>query len=248
MYISTIVFPATSNRSKEWTPFQTPASLASEQGLTLQLAAENKYLTKELFNEVFGLSVHTKYLNVGASLSHFGYGDYHELLAGISFARAFADRLNVVVQVNYYTLYYPELESYKGTVLAQVGLQCRVVKGFYLAFHAFNPTFSKIKSTEIPLKLPAVFSLGMLHIVNEQFNWTAQIDKDVYGAWRWAVGTEYTPFKQFTLRVGAYGQEFVPTLGVGLRFGEFKFNLHCEYHLKLGLCTLGALSYHFHLR
>lgn len=229
----------------EWTAFHNPASLATEKGISLQASCENKYLTKELFNEVFGIGIHTKYLNIGASLSHFGFADYHELLAGICFARRFSDRLNIGIQADYYTVYFPQLQKYKGTVLAQVGIQCRVVKEFYLAIHAFNPTFSKIKSSEIPQKLPAIFSIGALHVINEKVNWVAQIDKNVYGSWRWAVGVEYAPFKQFTVRVGGYGQDFVPTLGVGLHFGEFRFNLHCEYHLKLGLCTFGMLGYRF---
>ncbi len=249
---TTIVIPgshlagnASTAYQMEWIAFHNPASLATESGISLQVACENKYLTKELFNEIFGIGIHTKYLNVGATLSHFGFADYHELMAGVAFARQFADRLNIGIQANYYTVYFPQMKKYKGTVVAQVGIQCRVVKNFYLAFHAFNPTFSKIKSSEIPQKLPAIFSIGSLHVINEKVNWTAQIDKNVYGAWRWALGVEYAPVKQFTVRVGGYGQDFVPTLGVGLRFGEFRFNLHCEYHLKLGLCTLGMLSYRF---
>lgn len=236
---------ATTAYQNEWIAFHNPASLATEKGISLQASCENKYLTKELFNEVFGIGIHTKYLNIGASLSHFGFADYHEIMTGISLARRFSDRLNIGIQANYYTVYFPQLQKYKGTVFAQVGIQCRVVKNFHLAFHCFNPTFSKIKSSEIHQKLPAIFSIGSLHIINEKVNWVAQIDKNVYGKWHWAVGVEYAPFKQFTVRVGGYGQDFVPTLGVGLHFGEFRFNLHCEYHLKLGLCTFGMLGYRF---
>lgn len=229
----------------DWVAFHTPASLATQQGVLLQASFENRYLTKELFNESMSLGLATKYLNVGVALAHFGYGDYHELLSGIAFARNFGNRLNIGIQVNYYALYFSELGRYRGAVTAQVGMQCRVVREFYLAFHVHNPTFSKIRTVAMPVTLPAIFSLGAMHIINEQVNWVAQVDKDVYGSWRWALGVEYAPFKEFAVRAGGYGQPFVPTLGVGLRFGEFRFNLHCEYHLRLGLCTTGGLSYRF---
>lgn len=230
----------------EWVSFHTPASLASEDGISLQLLAENRYFSKELFNEAASFAIHTKPLNIGASFAHFGYEGYHEMIAGVAFARSFIkDRLLIGIQANYYTIYLSQLDKYKGTVFAQVGIQGEVARNFYIGFHAFNPTFSKIKSTAIVQKIPSVFSLGTKHIINEKVNWTAQLDKEIQGRFRWALGVEYMPVEQLSLRLGGYGLTFVPTLGVGLKFGEFRFNLQCEYHQKLGLCTLGFVSYRF---
>lgn len=232
---------------KEWTPFQTPAALTSERGISLIASAENRFLTKELFIENFAISAHTKPLDVALALSHFGFADYHEMLIGAAFARNFAGKFNLGIGVNYFTSFFQSLGKYKGVVFAQIGFQARVARNFYIGFHSYNPTFSKIKSSAIPEKLPAIFSLGILHEIKEKFNYSAQIDKDVYGAWRWALGTEYALHKAVLLRLGGYGTEnFVPTLGICLNFKEFKFNLNCEYNLKLGLCTLGKLSYRFY--
>ena len=145
----------------EWVSFHTPASLASEDGISLQLLAENRYFAKELFNEAASFAIHTKPLNIGASFAHFGYEGYHEMMAGVAFARAFVkNKLLIGIQANYYTIYLSELDKYKGTVFAQVGIQGEVVRNFYIGFHAFNPTFSKIKSTAIVQKIPSIFSLG----------------------------------------------------------------------------------------
>lgn len=230
----------------EWQPFQNPASLASETQFGLTLLYENKYITKELSNAVVGGAFPTKYINVGASFSYFGYSVYNEMLASLTFARTFGGIFHVGVEFDYYTVYLSPSERYRGTFAAQVGLQVQILPTLMVGFNVFNPTFSAVKSDLVTQQLPSVFSLGARYQIHEQVSCLVQFDKEVQSAFRWAVGFEYSPYKEFVVKVGAYGtRNFVPTLGVAVGFSDFKFHLHAEYVNPLGVTMMGVLQYRF---
>lgn len=231
---------------KYWQPFQNPAALAHAQNYSVTLLYENRYITKELGNSVASLAIPTKYVNVGASFSYFGYASYNEMLASVTLARSFGKVLHIGLEFDYYTLYLSPSERYRGTVTAQVGVQLQVLPNLMIGFNVFNPVFSKIKTDLITKPLPSVFSLGTNYQLHEKVSWLVQLDKEVHSPMRWATGFEYAPFEEFTVRVGAYGFDyFVPTLGVGLAFDGFRFNLQTEYRHPLGLTMMGVLQYRF---
>ena len=67
--------------NSDWQPFQNPAALAQTQNPSITLLYENRYITSELGNSVVSLALPTKYVNVGASFSYFGYAAYNEMLS-----------------------------------------------------------------------------------------------------------------------------------------------------------------------
>ncbi len=230
----------------EWQPFQNPAALACEQNYTLSLLYENRYITAELSNAAFSVAIPTKYINVGAQFSYFGYAEYNEMLAAVTFARTFGNIFHLGVECDYYAVYLSPSERYKSTATVQVGFQVQVVPSLTIGFSAFNPIFSKIKSDLTEKRLPSVFSLGTNYRIHEKVSWLVQLDKEVRSPLRWATGFEYAPFDVFDVRIGCYGSDYtVPTLGVGCGWAGFKFHLHCEYRNPLGVTMLGTLQYRF---
>jgi len=229
---------------KDWQPFQNPAALAQAQQFSVTLLYENRYITKELSNSVVSLAAPTKYVNIGASFSYFGYAAYNEMLSSITFARSFGDVLNIGVEFDYYTLYLSPSERYRGTMTAQVGMQLQVLPNFVVGFNVFNPVFSKLETDLTTKILPSVFSLGTSYQMHDKVSWLVQFDKEVHSPMRWATGFEYQPVEEFTVRVGGYGSNyFVPTLGVAFAFDEFRFHLQTEYRNPLGLTMMGVLQY-----
>lgn len=229
-----------------WLPFHNPAALAHEKVGAIQLQYDNRYITKELNTALVSGCYSTKYVNIGASFSYFGYSVYNEMLTALTFARTFGDRFSLGIEFNYYTVFFSPTERYRGTFTANIGLQAKVIDNFYISFAAFNPVFSKIKTEFLDKSLPVVFSLGTLYQITDQVDWLVQIDKEVKSPLRWATGVEYKPFKEFIVNAGVYGSNYaVPTLGVGFHFSGFEFRLNTEYHTRLGLSALGALRYTF---
>jgi len=232
--------------NSDWQPFQNPAALAQTQQSSLTLLYENRYITSELGNAVASVAVPTKYVNVGASFSYFGYAAYNEMLSSITLARSFGQVLHIGVEFDYYTLYLSPSERYRGTLTAQVGVQLQVLPNFVIGFNVFNPVFSQIKTDLLTKPLPSVFSLGTNYQLHEKVSWLVQIDKEVHSPMRWATGFEYAPFEEFTVRVGGYGSNyFVPTLGAAFGFDGFRFHLQTEYRYPLGLTMMGVLQYQF---
>jgi len=230
----------------DWLPFHNPAALAGSENIGFQLLYENRYITKELSNQALNVWIPTKYLNVGASFSHFGYAEYNEMLAAITVARQLGKRFRLGIEVDYYTVFLSQSERYKGTVTAQIGGQISITDDFTLAFNAFNPTFSKVKSVLVDKRLPVVFSIGSLYSIKNTVDWLVQFDKEVSSPLRWATGFEYAPVKELVVRIGAYGyNNFIPTFGAGIKFGGFKFDVNADYNSVLGFSLIGCLGYNF---
>jgi len=229
----------------DWLPFHNPAALAGAKKIGFLLLYENRYISKELANKALNVWFPTKNLNIGASFSHFGYSEYNEMIAAVTFAREFG-RFRLGIEVDYYTLFLSQSERYKGTITAQVGAQIFITDAFSIAFNAFNPTFSKVKSELAEKRLPTTFSLGTLYRIKNEVDWLVQIDKEISSPLRWATGFEYAPAKEFIIRLGAYGyNNFIPTFGAGIRFSGFKFDVNADYNSVLGFSLVGCLGYTF---
>lgn len=237
---------ATVSYVNSWVPFHNPAALAHEKCGAIQVQYDNRYITKELSTAGISGYYSTKYLNIGASFSYFGYSVYNEMLAALTFARTFGDRVSVGAEFDFYTVFFSPTERYRSTATANIGIQVKVLHNFYISFSAFNPVFSKIKTNFIDKRLPVVFKLGTLYQITDQVDWLVELDKEVSSPLRWATGVEYRPFREFSVNAGVYGSDYaVPTLGVGVAFAGVDFHLNAEYHTTLGFSVLGALRYTF---
>jgi hypothetical protein len=229
-----------------WLPFHNPAALGGVEKIGFQLIYENKYITKELANKVINAWFPTKYINIGASFSHFGYSEYNEMLAGITFARQFGKHFRLGVEADYYTVFLSQSARYKGIFTAQVGAQISITDNFSIAINAFNPVFSKIKSDLVEKRLPIVFTIGTLYRIKNTVDWLVQFDKEVSSPLRWATGFEYAPVNELVIRLGCYGyNSFIPTFGAGVKFGGFRFDVNADYNSVLGFSLLGRLGYEF---
>lgn len=229
----------------DWSAFHNPAALGHKERISVGILYENKYITKELANKVASVAVPTKYINLGASFSHFGYSEYNEMLASLSFARKFG-RLSIGVDAVYYAVYLSPSERYRGAFTTQVGMQVQATDDWSLAFSAFNPVFSKVKGEYTQKPLPTVFSIGSQYKIRGIVNWLVQFDKEITSPLRWATGFEYAPVEEFIVKVGAYGyRDIRPTLGLGMRLKGLKFDVMADYNSVLGFSLTGALGYEF---
>ena len=74
--------------------------------------------------------------------------------------------------------------------------------------------------------------------------WLVEIDKETQSPIRWATGFEYALVKELVVCLGAYGyRDFRPTLGAGLRFDRWQFDISSDYNSVLGFSLLGGVRY-----
>jgi hypothetical protein len=243
---STSIANTSVSDSKDWMAFQNPAMLGYVENLEIGTQFENRYLISELSTKSFQLAIPTKLLNAGLSFSHFGYSLYHEMMLGVGFARNFSNKFSIGLNFNYYTAFFVASNSYRGAFLPQVGLSTKLSPNFSLGFHAFNPFQTNIQTEFTTKRLPSIFSIGTEYFFSPELAWRTEIDKEVSSNYRFATGFEYQMLQQLSVKLGAYGSDYlVPCLGFGFYGGRFALNLNCELHPLLGLNTLAALKYSF---
>jgi len=229
----------------EWQHFYNPALLATCERSTISATYERRFAMKELSVQALSVAMPTSFLNVGASVSHFGYSVYSEVLAGISFARTFDRYLTIGLQFDYYSASFSSSEGHKGVVVTQVGLLSELTSDLTLGFCVFNPTCQRLVYRDILKKIPTLFSLGMQYVFSDTFQWLCQVDKVLGRAFVGRVGFEYQLASAVSVCVGGYGAPFVPTLGCGVKRGGFRFDVGFERHRVLGVTSVGVLRYVF---
>jgi hypothetical protein len=229
-----------------WSGFTNPAMLGYLEKVEFGIQFENRCLLNELSTKSIKVGLSSKLMCTGISFSHFGYSQYHEMLAGISFARNFSNRFAMGVQANYFTTYFSASNSYRGTFFPQVGLSVQLSPSFNIGFNASNPFQSTLKTEYVTKRLPSVFSLGTGYSFSPELIWRTQIDKEVSSNYRFATGFDYQMLERVKVKVGAYSSDYlIPCLGVGLKVGSFLIDLNCELHPLLGLNPLAAIHYCF---
>ncbi len=232
----------------EWNAFHNLPALAHIEKMEFAMQYENRYMLNELSTKSVQAGFNIGFANVGIGFSHHGYSIYHEMLAGLGVARNFGDKFSMGVQFDYYTAYFHAADEsrYRGTVLAQFGIASTIFPKLTVGFHTFNPFQTSIKTEYTEKRIPSIFSIGANYAFAENLKWLTQIDKEVSSNYRFATGFEYRMIKELTVKLGAYGSDYlVPALGLGLHLGGFHFNLNGELHPILGLNTIANLKYKF---
>ncbi len=231
---------------QNWSAFTNPAMLGYLEQTEFGVQFENRYLLNELSTKSMQVGFSSKLVCTGVSFSHFGYSQYHEMIAGIGFARNFSNKFAMGVQANYFTSYFSASNSYRGAFFPQVGLSVLLSPTFSIGFNASNPFQSVIKNEYVTKRIPSVFSLGTEYLFSQELIWHTQIDKEVSSNYRYATGFDYRMLEQLTVKLGGYWLDYlVPCLGVGAKAGSFLIDLNCELHPLLGLNTFASVHYRF---
>ena len=232
--------------TRNWTAFNNPAILGYAAKPEVGIQFENRYLISQLSTKTVQFELPTNYVNTGLSFSHFGYSLYHEMIIGAGFARSFSDKFALGVQFNYYMAYFNASNSYRGALLPQVGLSVKLSPSFSVGFNIFNPFQTNIQTEYVNKRLPSIFSLGSEYFFSPELVWRTQIDKEVSSNYRFATGFEYQMLQQFTVKLGAYGSDYlVSCLGFEFKTGFFRIDLNCDIHPLLGLNPLASVKYTF---
>jgi hypothetical protein len=232
--------------TRNWMAFDNPANLGYVEQPEFGFQFENKYIISELSTKSLQVGLPTKLLNVGVSLSHFGFSLYNEMLVGVGFARNYSDKFSMGLQFNYYAAYFNSSNSYRGAFLPQVGLSVRLSPTFNLGFQTFNPFQTNIQTELAVKKLPSVFSLGTEYFFSKELVWRSQVDKEMSSNYRFATGFEYQVVDVLGIKMGAYQADYlVPCLGIDLNTKNLRFDLNCDIHPLLGIAPFAAVKYRF---
>jgi|GEM_PF-1323982 len=235
--------------------FTNPAFSTIEEKRYIAANYLNRFDLKELSTLSVMAQVPNKYLNGAIYFSHYGCTEYNEMKGAINVSKALSDGWTLGVRVNYLRLHYSEEYSDKGLLTADVGAIYKVpqVEGLTLAALLINPLQSSTQigkettsySPNNQLTLPSSFIVGAAYELNEDLITQAEVDKESEEGLSAKIGVEYHPFSVLYLRGGLISKPLSPTLGLGLSFSTFDFNLGFAHHSDLGLESACGLSFYF---
>ena len=231
--------------TERWLAFANPATLSREDAVVVSVGYESRYFSPELSDEFISLGVPTKFFNVGASFNFFGYADYHEMMAGLSVSRRFGV-VAVGIEFDYFNMFLPDEVGYRHAFTAQVGLQVDVTERCVVGFRMFNPSFSRVDYNDVVRQLPVMMHAGVNYGFIDDLDLLVEVGYVLNRGMDWAVGLEYRIMPELLVRAGARGADYViPSLGVGVGFGGFRFDLMAEADFRIGMSLLSNLSYKF---
>lgn len=231
--------------TERWLAFSNPATLSREESVVASVGYENRYFAAELSNEYLSVAVPTKYFNIGASFNFFGYADYHEMMAALTVARRFGI-VSLGVEFDYFNMFLPDEVGYRHAFTAQVGLQVDVTEQCVLGFRMFNPSFTQIDYNDVARRLPVMMHVGCNYTFIDDLDLLVEMGYVLNQGVDWAVGMEYRIMPELLVRAGARGADYViPSLGVGIGFAGFRFDLMAEADFRIGMSLLSNLSYRF---
>ena len=231
--------------TERWLAFGNPAVLGRESSVVASVGYENRYFAEELSDEYLSVAVPTKFFNVGVSFNFFGYADYHEMMAALTVARKFGV-VAMGIEFDYFNMFLPDEVGYRHAFTAQVGLQVDVTERCVVGFRMFNPSFSQIDYNDVARKLPVMMHVGCNYQFIDDLDVLVEVGYVLERGVDWAGGREYRLMSELLVRAGARGSDYViPSLGVGVCFAGFMFDLTAEADFRIGLSLLSNLSYKF---
>ncbi|MBN1462659.1 MAG: hypothetical protein JXQ69_00760 [Paludibacteraceae bacterium] len=231
--------------TKQWTAYCNPAIISTVDTYKIAANYVNRFQLKKLSTTSISSSIPTKIATIGLALSHFGYSQYNEIQGGVAVARNFTDRFHVGMQFNYYAVLLSPTEGYKNTVIAQIGIISKISDAFFIGFHTYNPAQTNIELNLTEKRIPSIFSLGTSYHFSDKLLWLGQLDKEIDFPLQWRTGFEYLMVKEFSLKIGGYGNPFVPNLGVSVFIKQLQIDLNFERNPTLGINSICGLSYTF---
>lgn len=231
--------------TERWLAFANPATLSREESVMASVGYENRYFSEELSDEYLSLAIPSKFFNVGVAFNFFGYADYHEMMAAVTVARRFGVAA-VGIEFDYFNMFLPDEVGYRHAFTAQVGLQLDVTDRCVVGFRMFNPSFSRIDYNDVARRLPVMMHVGCNYRFVDDLDLLVEVGYVLDRGVDWAVGMEYRLMPELLVRAGARGCDYViPSLGVGVCFAGFRFDLTAEADFRIGTSLLSNLSYKF---
>ncbi|MBI3135750.1 MAG: hypothetical protein HYZ14_13825 [Bacteroidetes bacterium] len=228
-----------------WAVYNNPGAFALLQKTSLGLAAENRFLMKELSSQSLAFGFHTKKSgNFGFQFQQYGYNLYREMNGGVVYGMKLFDNFSAGVSVNYHGIFLAENYGSKNTVSAGLGLLYAVTRNLKIGMRVQNLSRTKLADFNDE-RLPTYFGLGFLYQISRKTSWSVEVEKDLIHPVTIKSGLEIQAHDILAVRIGANSYPFMTSFGFGLKLKKFNFDAAAQWHTTLGLSPSLGLHYSF---
>lgn len=231
-----------------WSILNNPAGMGASENISAGIFYETRYSVNEFSLRGAAFQLPTDVGTFGLGFTYYGYNIYNEKRFVLGYGRRLMPKLRGGVGFEYlHTRIEDDLSavnSSKGIITFQAGLQADLSEKIELGFSVFNPWAAKLSEYEKE-NIPALARLGVSYTPDEKFLLLIEAEQNSEYGLRIKAGTEYELHEKLIARGGFKTNPAEYTFGVGTEFLDIKFNISVSYHLVLGYSPHGDLLYVF---
>ncbi len=228
-----------------WSTQNNQAALAFLRNPESGFSYQTPFFLKELKLAGFALALPSGTGTFGLNVSSFGYSLYQENKYGLSFAKAFGLHFSTGIQLDYLQTQIAEGYGSSNRVAGEIGAVAKILKGFSLGIHLFNPTRTSL-SAQSEESIPTTLRMGLAYACSDKVLFCLEEEKDTFHKNIFKTGLEYQPCKELFLRAGLSTNPTTIAFGFGLCLHSFKMDFSSSWHPVLGYTPTIGLSYVFH--
>jgi hypothetical protein len=210
------------------------AALALLKKACFSLHAEDPFLLPELTAGAFSLCVPLRTGTFCFSFSEFGYEAFREGQSGLSFGKAFGEKVRAGIGMNYcFIRQYADYGNLQAFIPA-VGLQVNPAQGLTLGFRVSNPACQSFYPHGY-MKIPTVVKAGLGYSPGHDILFCIEYTKATNCKPMYCGGMECYCTNRLTFRFGLSSlpsQQYA--IGIGIRGDRVRTDLAFSHHPVLG--------------
>jgi len=228
-----------------WSVYNNPGAFGLLKKTSLGVAAENRFLLKELSSQSLAVGFHTqKSGNFGIQFQQYGYNLYREMNGGFVYGMKLFDNFSAGVSINYHGIFLAENYGSKSTVSAGLGILYSATKNLKIGMRIQNISRTKLIDFNDE-RLPTHFGLGFLYQLSKKALWSLEAEKDLINPLNIKSGIEIQAHEVFAVRLGVNSYPFTTSFGFGLKLKNFQVDAAAQWHTTLGISPSFGLHYSF---
>lgn len=224
-----------------WSATNNTGALGFAGHAQLGLYSEQRFSQSELTLANLSGVLPTKYVNVGASITHYGYSAFNQQKLGVSLSRALGRSVALGVQINYVATNIPDYGN-AGSIAAEGGILFKPFKGLNAGLTVFNANQARYTSL-LTEKVPTFARLGLGYDISDKIRMQLEGDQMLGQKLSIRGGLTYRIHEVLSLAAGAGTNPVYYTFGTSIHLGRFDIDLASSIHQVLGFTPHIGISF-----
>ncbi len=221
-----------------------PANISQTKEVSIYTSYLLPYFIQDLSEKELGLVIPFKKANLGFSINQYGFDLYQENSVAITYARNLMPNLSLGFQMNILQHYIKQSGSgYQ--LVSSMGIIYDVSSVLSFGAQIYNIEESSFLIEEFESPIPSLFVFGFSWKPVSQFELSGEYEKVGDYTSLLKFGMEYKPGDIVVLRTGVLGKPINYTLGAGIYFNRFEFDVAMAHHAVLGVSSSFGITYSF---
>jgi hypothetical protein len=227
-----------------WSTFHNQAGLADIDDAGAGFYFESKFGISYLTFTAGSAVIPLKSGVFGISSYQFGKGAFKENKFALAFARALGKKWKAGIQMDYFTQRMPENREAAGCATFEGGIIYQPIRQLFLGLHLFNPSERGFDLPGAKIKMPATIRAGGHYQFDKNLSISFETERDNQHPLLYKTGVEFITAEKFAVRLGASGEPFYYTAGLGYIADIIILNIAFSYHGNLGMTPSVSAAIH----